>query len=207
MSVTSFRQVISYPINPQPPNLLTLLAASSLEGGEHDGVQPHKSCIFWRQNQLGGNLFRSYSSSAHFNLQSGQPYIIRVVPGCTGITKRSPLPHQLGNFNIVQARQATTQLAQSNSSWIQDPTPGVQNGTGYILVPIAGAQAGEYNLHLGLTGFVQHVAITDGDGTQYALYVFPSQCFGFSGGVLMICRQLVTRHRRIMQLIRSMLEI
>jgi hypothetical protein len=51
----------------------------------------------------------------------------------------------------------------------------VQNGTGYILVPIAGAQAGEYKLQLSLTGSVQHIAITDGDGTEYNLYDFPSQ--------------------------------
>jgi hypothetical protein len=159
------------PNQPQLPNLLTLFAASSLEGGNHNGVLPHKSCIFWEQNQLGGKMYRSYSSSAHFNLQAGQPYIIRVVPGCTGVMKISTSPHQLDSFNAIQGRQTTTQLSQYNSSWIQDPTPGVQNGTGYVLVPIAGAQAGEYNLQLSIMGSVQQIDITDGDGTQYALYV------------------------------------
>jgi len=68
-------------------------------------------------------------------------------------------------------------LTQSNSSWIQDPTPGVQNGTGYVMVPISDAQPGEYNLQLALTGSAQSVAIVDGDGTQYALYVSHPRIF------------------------------
>jgi hypothetical protein len=160
--------------------MLIVFAASSLEGGRQpDGSLPHKQCIYWKQNQLGGLIYWSYSKL--FDLQPGQPYIIRVVPGCSGVTKRALLPRQPDN--VIQARASSTsaatatQFAQSSTDWIQNPQPGAKNGTGYILVPIADAQAGDYNLQLGLTGSAQGVSITDGDGTEYALYVLQHNRF------------------------------
>jgi hypothetical protein len=46
------------------------------------------------------------------------------------------------------------------------------NGSGFFLAQLADAPAGNYQLLLNLNGTVSEVTITDGDGTEYAVYVF-----------------------------------
>lgn len=117
-------------------------------------------------------MYRSYS--AQFNLQPNQPYIIRVVPGCSGVKKRDEQDTiRLDNLLLPRASSTsaaqTLQTAQSGTQWVQDPQPGAANGSGYIIVPFSDAPLGAYDLQLSLNGSVSYVAVTDGDGTEYAL--------------------------------------
>jgi hypothetical protein len=155
---------------------LHLLPASSREGG----IGAHIQCIADFQNQLGGKLYQSYAAKKHFNLQPNQPYIIRVVPGCSGITKRHQSP-PLRNSDRLIARDASSSSTPSliqtvapsaTPSFLQDPRPSAVNGSGFFLAQLADAPAGNYQLLLNLNGTVSEVTITDGDGTEYAVYVF-----------------------------------
>lgn len=147
--------------------------ASSREGGPGAHIQ----CIAGFQNQLGGKIMQSYASKIGFNLQPNEPYIIRVMPGCSGITKRhQTLP--LRNSNHLVTRDSSSSSAPANiqtvapsatPSFLQDPRPGAVNGSGFYLALLEDTPAGDYQLLLDLNGTVSEVTITDGDGDEYAV--------------------------------------
>lgn len=147
--------------------------ASSKEGG----AGAHRQCIARFQNQLGGKLYQSYASKKHFGLKNGDPYIIRVVPGCNTAARRA---EALSKDNTVRlaprataSASATIQTVEPTATpvFLQDPIPGAVSGSGYYLSHLSGAPAGDYQLVLNMSGIasVSEVTITDGDGSEYAM--------------------------------------
>lgn len=147
--------------------------ASSLEGGQG----AHRQCIARFQNHLGGLMYLSYAAPKHFNLQPGDPYIIRVVPGCKGNARRADTDSRDHTINLVARDTAsaseTIQTVQpiATPAFLQDPIPGAISGSGYYLSYLSEAPPGDYQLALNLSGpaSLSEVTITDGVGSEYAL--------------------------------------
>lgn len=158
--------------------ILTLLGrnprtASSREGGPG----AHRQCIAGFQNQLGGKLLQSYAAKKHFNLQPNDPFIIRVVPGCSGVSKRHRQRSPLNPYNLLardspspSAVTIQTAAPLATPTFLQDPRPGAAPGSGFYLALLSDAPAGDYQLNLDLNGTVSEVTITNGDGIEFISY-------------------------------------
>jgi hypothetical protein len=122
-------------------------------------------------------MYNSYA--ALFKLGPDSPYIIRVLPGCGGISKREETRVQglqerneagveARDFNLVKRQQeGETQTIQGSSNkYIKDPRPGFPNGSGFIIVPLSEAVPGRYNLQFSLSSPVQNVSLVDGNGIE-----------------------------------------
>ena len=139
-----------------------------MEGGRG----AHRQCIVWFQNQLGGRILQSYAGAASgFGLRPGAPFIIRVVPGCAGITKRDGVLSLDNKNNLVEQETSATSnfnVSFPSPTFLQDPRPEAANGSGFYLAELPGAVNGSYQLLLNISGRVDQVTITDGDGIEYA---------------------------------------
>jgi hypothetical protein len=126
-------------------------------------------------------MYNSYA--ALFKLGPDSAYIIRVLPGCGGISKRGEAQVQspeerskpeveARDFNPVKRQEeGDTQTIQGTSNkYIKDPRPGFPNGSGFVIVPLSEAISGRYNVQFSLSSPVQNVSVVDGSGIEIVRY-------------------------------------
>lgn len=124
-----------------------------------------------------------------YKLGPGDPFIIRVVPGCEFLDlldnlfdKRGLKPEVLDQMerglevlNTIEARQDrpeedrgnATHRSGSGNTWYQDPRIGARPEYGWLFDSIPGAITGNYTMNITLSAPMENLAIVDGNGDEY----------------------------------------